>query len=205
MHYLRSTRTVSAREVPWGAHTLSLTLSLAFTQSQPRPQPRASALCRYQEVTAAMTSRNGYGRGRAWESVGYHANGEADDWGFGERGLLSMSLEVGSSRDGFWPPPSRISTLAAQSVWPAQLVAHRAGTALQLHSVALSGAAADGATVHLDCRRLLVQNPQVEVILLVILARLFRQRAVVDQVLLQAVAVRLQLHTGGLLTLGLLL
>ena len=77
-----------------------------------------------------MTCRNGYGRGRAWESVGYHANGEADDWSFGERGLLSTSLEVGSSRDGFWPPPSRIAALAAQSVWPAQLLAHRAGSAL---------------------------------------------------------------------------
>ena len=42
-----------------------------------------------------MTARNHYGAGRAWESVGYHANGEADDWGFGERGLLSLSLEVG--------------------------------------------------------------------------------------------------------------
>ena len=96
-----------------------------------------------------MTCRNGYGRGRAWESVGYHANGEADDWSFGERGLLSMSLEVGSSRDGFWPPPSRIAALAAQSVWPAQLLAHRAGSALQLHSLALSGAAPDGATLRL--------------------------------------------------------
>ena len=27
-----------------------------------------------------MTATNGYASGRAWESVGYMTNGEADDW-----------------------------------------------------------------------------------------------------------------------------
>ena len=102
---------------PTPAHTPTPALA-----PNPGPDPDPT-LGRYQEVTGAMTSRNGYGRGRAWESVGYHANGEADDWSFGERGVLSMSLEVGSSRDGFWPPPSRIAALSAQSVWPARLLA----------------------------------------------------------------------------------
>ena len=88
-----------------------------------------------------MTCRNGYGRGRAWESVGYHANGEADDWSFGERGLLSTSLEVGSSRDGFWPSPARIGTLSAATLWPALTFAHRAAAVLQLHSLQLQPAA----------------------------------------------------------------
>ena len=109
---------------------------------------RARALA--QEVSGAMTARNGYARGRAWESVGYHANGEADDWGFGERGLLSLSLEVGNARDGFWPSPSRIGALAAQSLWPAQLLAHRAGPVLQLHSLALSDAMSGGASLQLS-------------------------------------------------------
>ena len=88
-----------------------------------------------------MAARNRYGCGRAWESVGYHANGEADDWSWGERGAVSLSLEVGSSRDGFWPPPSRIEAVASASLWPAMLLAHRAGVAMQLHSLQLSGAA----------------------------------------------------------------
>ncbi|EOD33574.1 hypothetical protein EMIHUDRAFT_229506 [Emiliania huxleyi CCMP1516] len=41
-----------------------------------------------------------------------------------------MSLEVGSSRDGFWPSPARIGTLSAATLWPALTFAHRAAAQL---------------------------------------------------------------------------
>ena len=63
-----------------------------------------------------MTATNGYAYGRAWESVGYMTNGEADDWGWGEEHAVSLTLEVGSSKDSFWPAPSRIAPIAAETV-----------------------------------------------------------------------------------------
>ena len=62
----------------------------------------------YQEFSTEMAATNHYASGRAWESVGYTTNGEADDWGWGEARAVSMTIEVGSSKDGFWPPPSRV-------------------------------------------------------------------------------------------------
>jgi hypothetical protein len=53
--------------------------------------------------------------GRAWESVGYTTNGEADDWGWGDQRAASLTIEVGSSQDGFWPPPSRSCRLARRA------------------------------------------------------------------------------------------
>ena len=53
---------------------------------------------------------------RAWESVGYMTNGEADDWGWGEEHAVSLTLEVGSSKDSFWPSPSRVGPIAAETV-----------------------------------------------------------------------------------------
>lgn len=41
-----------------------------------------------------MAILNKYASGRAWESVGYTTNGEADDWGWGEENAVSLTIEV---------------------------------------------------------------------------------------------------------------
>eukprot|EP00962_Isochrysis_galbana_P052246 scaffold23637_cov67-Isochrysis_galbana.AAC.1 len=79
-----------------------------------------------------MTARNGYASGRAWEVVGYTTNGEADDWGWGDEGVFSFTLEVGNSRDGFWPKPERIRPIADQNVWPATYLLAAAGPMMQV-------------------------------------------------------------------------
>jgi hypothetical protein len=88
-----------------------------------------------------MSVRNHYAVGRAWESVGYPVNGEADDWSYGTHGAVSMTIEVGNSRDSFWPPPSRILPLAQESLWPATYLAWAAGPHLQLASLRLEPSA----------------------------------------------------------------
>ena len=50
----------------------------------------------YQEFAAEMAATNHYAAGRAWESVGYTTNGEADDWGWGDIKAVSLTIEVGS-------------------------------------------------------------------------------------------------------------
>jgi hypothetical protein len=95
----------------------------------------------YQEYSADMAVSNGYASGRAWESVGYTTNGEADDWGWGEMGAASLTLEVGSSKDGFWPPPSRILAIAEESVWPAKYGLLAAGPMMQLDFLSVGSAA----------------------------------------------------------------
>ena len=47
-----------------------------------------------------MTARDGYASGRAWEVVGYTTNGEADDWGWGDEGVYSFTLEARSVAGG---------------------------------------------------------------------------------------------------------
>lgn len=58
--------------------------------------------------------------------------------------------QVGTSRDGFWPSPSRILPIAQDSVWPAHYMAWVVGPMLQLDKLALtttSSASAPGRRV----------------------------------------------------------
>ncbi len=87
-----------------------------------------------------MTATNGYASGRAWESVGYMTNGEADDWGWGEEHAVSLTLEVGSSHDSFWPSPSRIAPIAQETVGSATYLAWAVGPMMQLDSIAIADA-----------------------------------------------------------------
>jgi hypothetical protein len=99
----------------------------------------------YQEFAAEMASSNRYAAGRAWESVGYTTNGEADDWGWGDAHAVSLTLEVGSSSDGFWPKPSRILPIAEENAWPAKYLAWAVGPMLQLDTVSVTPVADDAA------------------------------------------------------------
>lgn len=85
-----------------------------------------------------MTSENQYIFGTAPETVGYNVRGSSDDWFYGNdelespdfRRVISMTPEVGSFEDGFWPPPSRIIPLAEENVRPNKLLAFYAGPEL---------------------------------------------------------------------------
>ncbi len=62
-----------------------------------------------------MTEENSYAVGTPNQTVGYNATGNSDDWMYGEQSskpkILSLTPEVGSSSDGFWPASSRIIPL----------------------------------------------------------------------------------------------
>ncbi len=66
-----------------------------------------------------MTEENSYAFGTPNQTVGYTATGSSDDWLYGEQSskpkALSMSPEVGSSNDGFWPATSRIVPLCNEA------------------------------------------------------------------------------------------
>ena len=98
----------------------------------------------YQEFAAEMAATNKYAAGRAWESVGYTTNGEADDWGWGDVKAVSLTIEVGSSNDGFWPSPNRILPIAQESAWPARYLAWAAGPMLQIDGVQITPDASNG-------------------------------------------------------------
>ncbi len=73
------------------------------------------------EYTADMTRYNNYTTGQP-PVILYDVNGSTDDWMYGEQitkpKILSLTPEVGSSSDGFWPPQSRIFPLAQENLWP---------------------------------------------------------------------------------------
>lgn len=84
--------------------------------NQPTPDDAIFA-----EYTADMTKYNNYTTGQA-PVILYDVNGSTDDWMYGEQTtkpkILSLTPEVGSSSDGFWPPQSRIFPLAQENLWP---------------------------------------------------------------------------------------
>jgi murein tripeptide amidase MpaA len=73
------------------------------------------------EFSTDMVAFNGYQNGQP-PVILYEVNGAADDWMYGEQDakpkIISMTPEVGSSSDGFWPPQSRIFPLAMENLKP---------------------------------------------------------------------------------------
>jgi len=104
----------------------------------------------YVAMCAEMSADNGYACGTAWELL-YNTNGDAVDWGHGAISehdrILSITTEVGTSGDGFWPAPSRIPALVAENLEPNMLFAELAGNPWALGppaTPALSGPAEAG-------------------------------------------------------------
>lgn len=73
----------------------------------------------YRQFGMDMTAVNNYTWGISSDII-YAVNGDTDDWMYGEQNeknkILSMTPEVGSGVDGFWPPESRIFPLAMENV-----------------------------------------------------------------------------------------
>ncbi len=76
----------------------------------------------FRSWTAEMTKFNNYLAGTGDETVGYLVNGDSDDWMYGEQftknKIFSMTPEVGTVSDGFWPEIERIYPLAQENVFP---------------------------------------------------------------------------------------
>lgn len=62
----------------------------------------------YTNIAAAITADNNYQYGKQFPMLGYSANGTADDWMYGSRGLYSYTVETSHDSDGFWPVQSKI-------------------------------------------------------------------------------------------------
>lgn len=73
------------------------------------------------EYSNDMVAFNGYQNGQP-PVILYDVNGATDDWMYGEQDakpkIISMTPEVGSSSDGFWPSQSRIFPLAMENLEP---------------------------------------------------------------------------------------
>ncbi len=70
-------------------------------------------------ASARLTRQNRYPYGTA-ANVLYPANGDSDDWMYGEQGekakIFAWTPEVGSFFDGFWPSQSRVVPLAGKNL-----------------------------------------------------------------------------------------
>ncbi|BBM84399.1 M14 family metallopeptidase [Candidatus Uabimicrobium amorphum] len=62
-----------------------------------------------------MTRFNDYSYGSSDKMI-YPIRGDADDWFLEEQNILSLTPEVGSWWDGFWPSPKRIFKMAKENV-----------------------------------------------------------------------------------------
>ncbi len=80
----------------------------------------------FEQIGDTIRAMAGYQIGTPWELL-YPVNGSTDDWGYGEQTLkdkaYSMTIEVGSSSDNFWPPTNRITPLVQKNLNPNLFVA----------------------------------------------------------------------------------
>jgi hypothetical protein len=63
-----------------------------------------------------LTQLNRFVYGTGTQTVGYITNGDSDDWMYGERGIYSMTPEVGDPDDGFYPVRERIIPLCQSTL-----------------------------------------------------------------------------------------
>ncbi len=110
--------------IPWGYINEETPDSLAF-----------------REYASEMTQFNGYEWGTAG-AILYEVNGDADDWYYGEQTAkekaLTVTIEVGSWSDGFWPSQDRIFPLAEENLWPQQYITWAAGEFIKVENLSVS-------------------------------------------------------------------
>lgn len=84
----------------------------------------------YAELSRSMTYQNNYLYGTVHETYGYQSNGDADDWSYGDTisktRCYSLTAEIGTMDDGFWPNISRIFDLCKATIWTNLSLAHHA-------------------------------------------------------------------------------
>ncbi len=90
----------------------------------------------YNRWLSRLTPFNHFTYGTGTEMIGYHSNGSAADWQYGDRGTMSVVPEVGTLFDYFWPPTLRIPALMREQIGPNHLTAWMAGGVLLPDGVA---------------------------------------------------------------------
>jgi len=82
----------------------------------------------------SVASMNGYTPEPGWAL--YPVNGGSDDWSYGEQTTknktFSVTVEVGTVYDNFWPPTARIDPLIAENLEPCMFFARVAGDIYRL-------------------------------------------------------------------------
>ena len=99
----------------------------------------------YQVIGAEMTKYNGYVYGQPNSAINYPVNGGTFDWVYGDltnhAKAFSVSNEIGSGSDGFWPPEERREPLFQENIWPHIYLMRVAGTFLAAHTPVVTPAA----------------------------------------------------------------
>jgi predicted deacylase len=67
--------------------------------------------------------------GPSTKTLNYTASGESDDWFYRERGIVSMSAELGEESDGFRPTMERVRTIARKNFERVRMWIYMAGGA----------------------------------------------------------------------------
>jgi hypothetical protein len=74
----------------------------------------------FNQLSVFLTEDNGFLYGNCQETLNYVADGEANDWGYGEQTtkgkMYGFTPEIGNSSDGFYPAASRILPLCNSMV-----------------------------------------------------------------------------------------
>ncbi len=70
----------------------------------------------YTGLASSLTFENAFQYGKQFQLMGYNANGTADDWMHGSRGLYSYTVETGHEADGFWPVQSKIISVCEKNL-----------------------------------------------------------------------------------------
>jgi len=101
----------------------------------------------YRRLGDILTAHNYYTFGTGDATVGYVTNGDADDWMYGDvetkSRIFSMTPEVGSDVDWFWPVPSRILPLAAENLAANLNLAELAGQHIAIRSAEIDQQSSD--------------------------------------------------------------
>ncbi|NSW46477.1 MAG: immune inhibitor A [Bacteroidales bacterium] len=71
----------------------------------------------FEKICRFLTNENRFRYGNVDQVYGYNSNGDADDWAYGIHHIISMTAELGTLDDGFWPDTSRIEPLCNSVVW----------------------------------------------------------------------------------------
>ncbi|MEI6852842.1 MAG: M14 family zinc carboxypeptidase [Bacteroidota bacterium] len=73
----------------------------------------------YEQFSRYVCMESHFRYGTCDQTYGYNSNGDADDYAYGDTGknkIISLTAEIGSSSDGFWPAASNIEALCKQSL-----------------------------------------------------------------------------------------
>lgn len=93
----------------------------------------------FNAVGDSLATYNGFTPMVGWGL--YPTNGDSDDWGYGATGehtkIYSITPEVGSEGDGFWPPVSRIPTLIEENQGPNLVIIDLAQTPERIYPPAM--------------------------------------------------------------------